>query len=62
MDLIFVCYEVVDMGNEIYAQVGVFYNKVVYDSEVGFHMNLQAIKICHKLYIYQQMIVFHHYY
>jgi hypothetical protein len=33
-----------------------------YDGEVGFHINLQAIKICQKLYIYQQMIVFHHYY
>jgi hypothetical protein len=62
MDLIFVYYEMVVMGNEIYAQISFFYDKFVYDNEVGFHIDLQIINICHKLYIYQQVIIFHHYY
>jgi hypothetical protein len=41
MDLIFVCYEVVAiMRNETYTQVGFFFDKFVYDGEVGFHINL----------------------
>jgi hypothetical protein len=41
MDLIFVCYEVMAiMGNETYTQVGFFYDKFIYDGEVGFHINL----------------------